>query len=159
MKNRTFRTLMILLLVAVLGAGGVYAAVRYGTQADPLITLSYLTDVKEPELADAYAVKADAAVEELRSTVSGNVAAVTGDYVSVELSDGQTVTCKAGTEVLFRAGSANAAADLSDVTDGSQLEAGQALATNHLYLTRMDGGAVTASGGAALMIRGEYTIG
>ena len=59
MKNRTFRTLMILLLVAVLGAGGVYAAVRYGTQADPLITLSYLTDVKEPELADAYAVKAD----------------------------------------------------------------------------------------------------
>ena len=157
MKNRTFRTLMILLLVAVLGAGGVYAAVRYGTQADPLITLSYLTDVKEPELA--YAVKADAAVEELRSTVSGNVAAVTGDYVSVELSDGQTVTCKAGTEVLFRAGSADAAADLSDVTDGSQLEAGQALATNHLYLTRMDGGAVTASGGAALMIRGEYTIG
>ena len=115
--------------------------------------------MKEPELADAYAVKADAAVEELRSTVSGNVATVTGDYVSVELSDGQTVTCKAGTEVLFRAGSANAAADLSDVTDGSQLEAGQALATNHLYLTRMDGGAVTASGGAALMIRGEYTIG
>ena len=159
MKNRTFRTLMILLLVAVLGAGGVYAAVRYGTQADPLITLSYLTDVKEPELADAYAVKADAAVEELKSTVNSDVAAVTGDYVSAELYDGQTLTCKAGTEVLFRSGSAKAAAVLSDVTDGIELQIGDALVANHLYLTRGDGAAVSASGSAAMMLRGDYSIG
>ena len=160
MKNRTFRTLMILLLVAVLGAGGVYAAVRYGTQADPLITLSYLTDVKEPELADAYSVKASAAVEELKNNLpASDIAGITGDYVSAELTAGQTLKCEAGTEVLLRSGKATASAVLTDVTDGSQLEAGQALATNHLYLTRMDGGAVTASGGAALMIRGEYTIG
>lgn len=159
MKNRTFRTLMILLLVAVLGAGGVYAAVRYGTQADPLITLSYLTDVKEPELADAYAVKADAAVEELKSTISTDVAAVTGDYVSAELYDGQTLTCKAGTEVLFRSGSAKAAAVLSDVTDGTELQIGEALVANHLYLTRSDGAAVSASGSASMMLRGDYSIG
>ena len=159
MKNRTFRTLMILLLVAVLGANGVYAAVRYGTQADPLITLSYLTDVKEPELADAYAVKADAAVEELKSTVNSDVAAVTGDYVSAELYDGQTLTCKAGTEVLFRSGSAKAAAVLSDVTDGTELQIGEALVANHLYLTRSDGAAVSASGSASMMLRGDYSIG
>ncbi len=159
MKNRTFRTLMILLLVAVLGAGGVYAAVRYGTQADPLITLSYLTDVKEPELADAYAVKADAAVEEMKATVNTDVAAVTGDYVSAELYDGQTVTCKAGTEVLFRSGNAKAATVLSDVTDGTEVQIGDALVANHLYLTRSDGTAVSASGSAALMLRGDYSIG
>ena len=49
MKNRTFRTLMILLLVAVLGANGVYAAVRYGTQADPLITLMLTEPHIDPE--------------------------------------------------------------------------------------------------------------
>ena len=158
MKNRTVKTLIILLLVAVLGAGGVYAAVRYGTQADPLITLSYLTDVKEPELADQYAVKADAAVEELKAGVNTDTAAVTGDYISVELLDGQRLTCDAGTELLFRSGSAKATAALTDVTEGTELAAGDTLTANHLYLPHADGVAVESDGSAAFMIRGNYQI-
>ena len=160
MKNRTTKTLLILLLVAVLAATGVYAAVRYGTQDDPLVTMSYLTDVKEPELADAYSVKADAAVEEMKNNLpASDTAAVTGDYVSAELTAGQTLKCEAGTEVLLRSGKVTASAVLTDVTDGAQVEAGKALTANHLYIAPAAGITLQTDGSAALMLRGGYSIG
>ncbi len=160
MKNRTTKTLLILLLVAVLAATGVYAAVRYGTQDDPLVTMSYLNEVKEPELADAYAVKASAAVEELKNNLpAANNAAITGDYVSAELTQGQTLKCEAGTELMLRSGKAAASAALTDITDGSTLEAGKALTANHLYIAPAAGVTLQTESGAALMLRGDYSIG
>ena len=77
------------------------------------------------------------------------------------LSAGQTLYGEAGCEVLLRSGAASCAAasapGLVDATAGGTLSGGASLQKNHLYLMT-DSRAVTAASGAALLVRGGYTI-
>ena len=153
MKNRFLRTFLILLLVAALGAGGVYAAARYGSQEDPLIAKSYLIDVVEKEMTDQTDAQIRAAVSAAQGRVQEQIRAASGAFQSVQLSAGQTLSCEPGTEVLLTSGSVTAFGDLTDTTLGEALTDG-ALAVNHLYLAG-DSAVLTASGDAALMVRGS----
>ena len=153
MKHHFLRTFLILLLVAVLGAVGVYAAARYGTQEDPLVAKSYLTDVVEKEITDYTDAQIRAAVSDAQGRVQAQIRAAAGVFQSVNLTDGQTLSCEPGTEVVLLSGSVAASGDLTDTTLGEALIDGE-LAVNHLYLAG-ENAILTAAGDAALMVRGS----
>ena len=153
MKNHFLRTFLILLLVAVLGAGAVYAAARYGSQEDPLVAKSYLTDVIEKEITDYTESQIRAAVSDAQGRVQEQIRAAAGVFQSVNLTAGQTLTCEPGAEVVLLSGSVMASGDLTDTTLGEALSDGE-LAVNHLYLAG-ENAVLTAAGDAALMVRGS----
>ena len=153
MKNHFLRTFLILLLVAVLGAVGVYAAARYGSQEDPLVAKSYLTDVVEKEITDYTDAQIRAAVSDAQGRVQAQIRAAAGVFETVRLTAGQTLACESGTEVVLLSGSAAASGDLTDTTLGEAVTDG-AVAVNHLYLAG-DNAVLTAAADAALMVRGS----
>lgn len=147
MKRRGKLILLVLCAAAV--ATGAYAA---GGQDDPLVTLSYLKNVftgqvetmVDQKLADSGAqVKSELeqSITDWDSKVSQAIdAAETGSgereralFQSVSLEKGRKLKCPAGIELVLRSGSAAADAALLDQTDGTVLEKGQSLKTNHLY--------------------------
>ena len=153
MKHHFLRTFLILLLIAALGAVGVYAAARYGSQEDPLVAKSYLTDVVEKEITDYTDSQIRAAVSDAQGRVQAQIRAAAGVFQSVNLTDGQTLSCEPGTEVVLLSGSVTAAGDFTDTTLGEALIDGE-MAVNHLYLAG-ENAVLTASGDAALMVRGS----
>lgn len=163
MKKKTFRvTVCILAALAGLTAVGIMAAGGAGSQSDPLVTLSYLTDTFTTQVMD----KVDKLIAErntkLASELEGGGASVSGGaYASVTLSAGQTMTGETGCEVLLLSGtatcSASASPAMTDATSGGSINNGAALQPNHLYL--MTGRrSVTTSGGASLLVRGSYAV-
>ena len=159
MKNRFLRTVLILLLIAVLAAGGVYAAARYGSQDDPLITLSYLTDVAEQQITDQTETAIQTAVSNAQSQVQDQLRAAAGVYQPVNLAAGQTLKCNPGTEILLTGGAAAMTGAGADVTTGAALASGASLPLNHLCLAGSDGVTIQTGEQAAFMIRGGYTVG
>lgn len=153
---RKLRTLAVFCIVAVLLGGiGVVAATNYGTESDPLITLSYLNDVLKPELEQKYTQQTKDSFAELESRVE---AEVSGGYVSVTVKANQTLICKAGCEFLVRSGEAYVTADVLDVTEGKELAKNDWLMKHHLYMAVSDNAAVRANSDVYLMIRGDYTV-
>ncbi|MBQ3261747.1 MAG: hypothetical protein IJH52_01085 [Oscillospiraceae bacterium] len=153
MKHHFLRTFLILLLIAVLGAGAVYAAARYGSQEDPLVAKSYLTDVVEKEITDYTDGQIRAAVSDAQGRVQAQIRAAAGVFETVQLTAGQTLACEPGTEVVLISGSAAASGSFTDTTLGEPLADG-ALAANHLYLAG-ENAVITADGDAAIMVRGS----
>ena len=153
---RKLRTLAVFCIVAVLLGGiGVVAATNYGTESDPLITLSYLNEVLKPELEQKYNQQTKDSLAELESRVA---AEVSGGYVAVTVKANQTLTCKAGCEFLVRSGEAYVSADILDVTEGKELAKNDWLMKHHLYMAVSDNAAVRANSDIYLMIRGDYTV-
>lgn len=164
MKNRKrIRTILCVLLAAAgLTAFGALAAGGAGSQSDPLVTLSYLTDTFTGQIMD----KVDASIArrnaQLLQELGGSGSGTASAYTAVTLSAGQTLYGEAGCEVLLRSGAASCGASASpglvDATSGGSLESGAALQTNHLYLMT-DSRSVSAAGDATLLVRGTFVIG
>ena len=67
---KKLRTLAVFCLVVVLLGGiGAYAVTNYGSESDPLITLSYLNSVLKPELEQKYNQQTKDSIAELESRV------------------------------------------------------------------------------------------
>ena len=168
--------LSILLIVGVSTAAG---AAGYGSQEDPLITMSYLNDVFVPEmmqkveevfsgLQERYFAMFDSRLQQYTQQVQEMLtapAAGTDEVFTVlTLTRGQMLTATAGSELLIRSGSAVSYGEsgtlLSDVTSGDVLsEMGTTLAENHMYVVTSTGsGIYAASDQVTLLIRGEYTV-
>jgi hypothetical protein len=163
---------VVLTCVVLVGAYSALAA--GGDQSDPLVTLSYLTQVVTPQLIEtvdkqvsaneqALTDKIDAAIDGYVQQVEQALAQRGTDstgYVSVSLSAGQTLSPSAGCEILLCSGGARlSAGTLLDTTAGSGLSAGGSLAANHLYVASQGGGGVAASSASILLVRGGYTVG
>lgn len=143
-----------------------YAAVSgAGGQNDPLVTLSYLTNVfapkvedlaeqvvgehqaeNEAELNDAidyWDERVQQAIDEAGVSGSGGVT-----YHEVTLEAGEILVMQEGCEVILRSGAVkwNADTALMDMTAGSDLASGKALSANHLYMSIGDG-ALSVVGG------------
>jgi len=93
---------------------------------------------------------------------SGNGATLA--FSVVTLSEGQTLYGDIGCEVMLRVGSAACVSPsnpgLIDETDGSILNGGGALVTNHLYMMTIEGRGVKATAETTkLLVRGSYGIG
>lgn len=164
---------VVLASVALVGAFSVSAT--GGGQTDPLITLSYLTQVVKPELL----AKVDQAVAENEEALLGKVetaieayssemeklagdGAGGADYSAVTLPAGSLLCPYVGTEILLRTGSAKILAGgtpvMHNATTGVTLSIGQSLQVNNLYVVPMEGGVISAVTECTLLIRGSYTI-
>jgi len=152
--------ILAFVLTAVLAAGvGAYAGSGYGTESDPLVTLSYLDKVLTPELMGEFQEKLSEAVEDLEEEFAGGGGAGSL-YSVVTLDRGQGLVCQAGCELLLRRGSASSiSSELIDATGGGTLEPGSALQQNHLYLVTSDNCGISAQEAETLLlVRGPYTI-
>ena len=161
MRKKQIRTIIIVAAVIVVLAGVTVLAVNnYGSSADPLVSMSYINDKLTPTLQNKFAAQLDSKATELETSFASAVSGKNGGFASVSMTDGQKLTCAAGSEILLVNGTASAATKnaVTDVTDGTSLDAGTVLAANHLYMTAADGVAVTAKGNAAVMVRGTATV-
>ena len=102
MKKKTLITIALVAALAMVAAVTVYAVANYGSREDPLVTSSYLQDVVQPRMEDAYRSTLNGAIGEMEEQFADQVAAAGGTYVLVTLENGQTLTGRAGTEVLMR---------------------------------------------------------
>lgn len=141
---------------AAVALTGVFAAAA-GSEGDPLVTLSYLKNVFTPQVqtmvdeavnADHTQIKTevDAAIQQWDATVSQAVenALQAGtveepaSFAAASMTEGSTLTIKAGCEIIVRSGAPVCSAALIDQTDGTTLAAGKATVINHLYLAIED---------------------
>jgi hypothetical protein len=169
MKNKLILRLSALVFAAIAVLGTVSAVTTQGSSADPLVTLSYLTNVLTPQLLgqvdQVVAQNQQSLVDQLNAVVkqSNSSSSGTQDTFSVvSLSAGQALTPAIGCEIMLRVGSAtcvtSASPGLIDSTAGSTLNNGEALVTNHLYLTTVAGRSVHATNSVKLMVSGSYSI-
>jgi len=105
------------------------------------------------------------ALDSIATAVAGRVqgqSGATASFVLVKLTEGQTLICSIGTEVLLRLGSASCVSTgtpgLIDTTDAKNLANGLALSKNHLYLCTVEGRGVYAASNATVLVRGKYSI-
>lgn len=128
-----------------------YVFAAPGTDDDPLVSLSYITDTVIPELKAYVDQKAG----------SGSEASDTFNVVDVK--KGQTIMTGKGCEMILRMGSATVIASksggLSDVTAGYDLSDGTEMPSNHLLISPLeDGRGVKVTQNGKIMIKGKYTI-
>jgi len=177
-KNRVI-TLGAAMLAGLCLLAGIALAAGEGSQNDPLITLSYLTQTATPaileevdqrvldhqiELVDAL----NTAIREYSEKMDAALGATTGEqtaatYTVVTLSKDQQLKMDIGCEVMLRIGTASCVSPgspgLINTTTGSTLNNGEALVTNHMYLATIAGRAVKATAGTTkVLVRGSYTV-
>ena len=155
MKKKTLTTIILIVALAMVAAVTVYAVANYGTKEDPLVTSSYLQDVVQPRMEDAYRSTLDGEVREMEDQFADQVAAAL-----VTLESGQTLTGRAGTELLMRTGTAAVTQSAAiDLTTGESAAVGAKLTENHLYLVQADGAGIQATADTTVMVRGGYSVG
>lgn len=165
-----------LVLVCVITVAGFSAAATGGDQTDPLVTLSYLTQVFKPEVMElvddqvaanetALRAQLDAAIEQYSKEMERALnqgGGSSSSYATVSLGAGRVLVPQAGGELLLCSGTAKVAADSSsalyDTTAGSSLSRGGALKASHLYVVAQSGTGISASADCVLLVRGEYVI-
>ena len=157
MKKKLQFMAVFVVVALVFTAVGAYAASNYGSQSDPLITMSYLTKTLQPAMESEFDNAVTSAMTQLEQQFESEL---TGEFKTVSLESGKTMNCNAGCEVLFRSGSASAVGNsgMLDVTAGSVTNAGKGMTTNHLYMAPVNGSGLKASNSVTLLVRGTYTI-
>lgn len=174
MKKKLLIALCAFGAVTVIVGAAALAATSYGGSSDPLVTLSYINDVVKPELLSKFDSQLDAKITELKGELDKKVAALESQYGSaaelaerstykvVTLENGQKLTGSVGTELLLRIGSASVyttyTPGLIDTTMGSELNSGESLVKNHLYMVTIDGRTIKATAHTMIVVRGDYTI-
>ena len=152
MKNKILIAAICIAVVCAVGIGA-YAAGNYGSKDDPLVAKSYIDEVILPELEEMMDAQLDVAIAALNEKNTTD-----GVFESVTLSNGQKLTCGAGTEILVRSGSAKSHGELVNTTAGSVVNAGSALSANNLYIVSAAGGGVVASGSLTVLVNGTYSV-
>lgn len=140
--KRIVAGLVIVISVFAVTVAAAAAADTPGSEGDPVVTKSY--------------------VDSQIAQVKGSGAA-SNTYVVVQVSAGQKLLGKGGTELILRSGEAtaidNGANGVSDMTAGKDLMTGQSVGQNHLLLVpKDDGRGIQAITDLFIMVRGSYTI-
>lgn len=157
MKKWTTRLLCTLALAGAV-AGTAWAVGTQGSQADPLVTLSYLNESVLPDLLVQVDQKLDEREEELSQLLQEEAGDHTVSFQELSLGKGETVTLGPGTQLLFRSGTAYGTGGLVDTTKGTLLDGSGLLQENHLYLSAGDGQTVTASKASTVLVQGLYQL-
>ena len=157
------------LLAVTLLAGAALAA--GGDSGDPLISLSYLqntfrakVDAGVDSALDASDQAAYAQAESALRTVIANAGGSTADtFTQKRLKQGDILSGTTGLQVVVLAGDVNAqfsSGTVIDVTNGSEVKSGAALAANHRYLVAEDTSAQFTVAGktAVLNYCGSFSI-
>lgn len=171
--KKTVRIVLIVLaaaLVLSVAALAVNAAASAGSEDDPLVTLSYINDVFLPYVTDLFRKDLEEKETNLRETLEERVSALENAglggggtrYVVETLEKGQTLICQRGAELMLRIGRATVKAGstpgLVDTATTGNLNDGEELAVNHLYMVTINDHGIRAEEMVKILVRGEYTI-
>ena len=164
----------LLVLAAAVFAAGEYSGPA-GSENDPLVTMSYTNDIFTVEMQKYFRQELQAQTDSLRDSLEMRIeeleeaceaaggADVGLTFREVTLHSGSELSCEAGTELLLRSGSAYVIAKenpgLLDTSGGANLNRGEYLIRNHMYLAASDGCGICADGSITLLVRGDYEIG
>ena len=154
-KKKAFIAVFTLVACAALIGIGAIAASNLGSSDDPIVALSYLTEVLTPVLLERTKGEVEAAVDELESALQSQN---TSGFAPLTLNAGQTLTLSAGSELLFRSGEAKSSEALVNLTEGNTQPNSAALAVNNLYLAAEGGCKITAVSECLLLLRGGFAI-
>ncbi len=176
-KAMKIALIAVLALVLVCGAALLSAGAQGtapGTEEDPLVTLSYINDVFTGYLTELFRGDLEEQTAELEAALEERVAELEAEseaamdlearstYEVVALEDGQKLICSRGTELMLRVGKALvAAADspgLVDTSTTENLENGEYLVKNHMYMVTINEHGIRAEGHVKVVVRGEYSI-
>jgi len=106
-NNKRIKTIVIMAVLCICVVATYIANAQTGSENDPVISLSYLKQVFQPEITEQMSFKV------------------------VSLNAGQTLECKTGAELILRMGTAEVIATtkggLADVTVGYDLSNGTAM--------------------------------
>lgn len=165
-------------LLALLSAMTVTVlAATYDSSEDPIISLSYLTDVFRPNLVKEYETKI-AALEAKIDALSGGTytpvetepetdatTVTSSTYEVIEMKYGDCLFAEGPIDILLRSGAAiciapNASQGISDYTEGAEIYNGENLTVNHMCLIpRGDGRGIMATAQTVyIMVKGEYSL-
>ena len=177
MKPKIAAGILVLAAIALISGATIMAYASPGTQADPFVTLSYLTDVFRPQIMadvtktgqeltqnfDARIAALEALLEADRNSSAAPAPGASDRFSVVTLSRGQSMTCSVGAEIMLRIGTATgsgSAPALVDYTSGDTLSSGTALTTNHMYLITIEGNGIRATADLVrVLVRGSYKLG
>lgn len=157
MKKREYVKFSVVLALCLAATGSFAVFSEPGGTDDPVVSKSYIVDKVVPELK-AYVD------ERIASAMGdGTVTSRPDTFMVVNLSEGESVICEAGTELILRMGKGNVIATkkggLADTTSGYDLADGTSAPSNHLLIVPVaDGRGFKATTDAILMIKGGYTI-
>lgn len=151
-------------------------AASYDSSEDPIISLSYLTDVFRPNLVKEYESKI-AELEAKVDALSGGTytpttepatdttTTVSATYEVIEMKYGDCLFAEGPIDILLRSGAAiciapNASQGISDYTEGAEIYNGESLTINHMCLIpRGDGRGIMATAQTVyIMVKGEYNL-
>ena len=173
--KKTLRIVLIALAAALLlgiAALAVDAATSAGSEDDPLVTLSYINDVFVPYVTSLFRQDLEEKETALQEALEERVSALEGagvggspggrEYVVETLEAGQTLICQRGAELMLRIGRATVTAEnipgLVDTATTGNLNDGEELTVNHLYMVTINGHGVRAEETVKILVRGDYTI-
>ena len=137
-KNK-LKIALVTMVLCICVVATYIANAQIGSDSDPVISLSYLKQVFQPEITEQMSFKV------------------------VSLEKGHTLECSAGAELILRMGTANIVATtkggLADVTAGYDLQNGASMPANHHLIVPVgDGRGVKATSDCLVMVKGEYEI-
>ncbi|GAV12438.1 hypothetical protein [Paenibacillus sp. NAIST15-1] len=157
---------------SILGVNAFAADTTPGTSSDPLVTKSYV-DQQVKSLIQAELKKGNTGNDTTskdkdnpkKDQPEGDTTSNT-ELKVVTVKTGQKLIAKAGTEVIVRNGKAVITSPdengVPDVTEGTDIKSGQAVATNHLLLFPRDGRGMMPDpqqeNGLIVMVRGGYSV-
>lgn len=132
--------------------------------SDPLVTLSYITDVLLPDIDSRIDRKVNTAVNEaVQNSEPGSAQGAGESFVLVNVDKDYKLIGEEGTEIVLRAGSgtiiATAQGGLADLTSGVDLADGSAIPLNHhLLVPRSDSRGLKFDEKAIVLIKGAYKV-
>ena len=156
-------------IIGIIIAGSVIGGTVYsmaaagdpGSEADPLVTKSYV-DSRLGELSgNAANVDIDEIVARVLAQVNTQVGGSTETYTPLNIQEGNIMIASEGTEIILRSGIATVYVPgengISDVTSGKDLYNGEEIGQNHLLIVpRSDGRGLVASTECWILIKGGY---
>lgn len=125
-----------------------------GSESDPLVTLSYVN--RSIDQLKTY-------IDDKLSNLGGGSNQGSNELKVVNVSQGQFLIGKAGTEIILRGGKGIAIVSelggLADVTAGNDIGRDANIPANHLLIVpRDDGRGVYCTTDAVFMVRGDYEV-
>ncbi len=156
-------TSWLLVLALFCGFGSAFAATTPGSQQDPLISKSYIDSTYSSQvMTEPYNLLKNSMVV-LRyklSQASGNGSAPKGYSVAVKSGEGISLIAGAGFNLLSGGAKlTSCTGTFLDLTDGSSISVGQALAAGHRYLAAENTSAVaTVTTASKLSVLGDVSI-
>lgn len=156
---------VLLTTCLVISATLVLALAAGGSSGDPLISLSYLSGTFTNTVNNQVDQKLDASDKQLLDQFSGRdlSTSAASTWAETRLKQGDSLSGTTGTNVLLLAGSAQvtfASGAVVDVTTGTAVASGTALAVNHRYMVAEDTSAqfIITSKTAVVDYQGPYSF-